>query len=106
MDVTKFNFLPASYDRIKYIYQGTITIPQAGYYEYKTVYTDGAGFFLPIFLISLDGEAWYDAAYPPESDNGTILARGELLLYADRMNIGGTRNVAGTFHFKVMGIEL
>lgn len=106
MKITDFNFLPAAYDRIKYIHNDTLTITEAGMYVFKNVPTNGIGYFLPILLISLDGETWYDASYPPEDDSGTILARGDLLLYGDRINISGTRNTAGTLYIRVMGIEL
>lgn len=111
MDVTKFNFLPASYDRIIYIAEG-FSQQINGTGTVKTVYTNGIGFFFPLCIFSIDQETWYSTEYPPQDSAGSQTMSGSVVVYGDRFTftgfINGQAYSTGTYniYFKLLGIEL
>lgn len=105
MDTTKFNFLPAAYDTIAYTHSGQHTI-SGGIFSYEVVYTNGVGFFLPVILISLDGEEWFNADYPPRNQFGQSTASAYVTVFQDRFSISGFREPDGILYWKVLGLRI
>lgn len=111
MDVTKFNFLPAAYDRIIYIAEGySQQINGIGYQ--KEVLTNGIGFFMPLCIMSLDQVNWYSTDFPPQTPTGGQAMSGSVVVHGDKFvftgSINGTAYQTGThnIYFKLLGIEL
>ena len=105
IDLKKFNFLPQTYEKIAYRHEDTLTITTPGNYETETIYSS-AGFYIPIVLISLDGQKWFNADYPPRSNTEAPLADASVSVYSDGFNILATRSTAGTLYYRVLGIRI
>lgn len=105
MDPKKFNFLPETYEKIIYRHAGDLDITSPNVYVSETILSD-VGYYLPILLVSTDGEKWFNTDYPNRDASGIEEAVATLSVRGDGFFIMGTRSTVGKLYYRVLGIKI